>query len=43
MICKINRILITNSGNALLIGLEGNGVKSLTKLASFMQSNYFMN
>jgi dynein heavy chain len=37
MLCKINRIITSNFGSALLIGLGGSGCHTLTRLATYMQ------
>lgn len=38
MLCKVNRILLQPFGNALLIGLGGAGMRTLVKIASFIES-----
>jgi dynein heavy chain len=36
-LCKVNRIIQSPCGNALLVGLGGTGCRSLSRLAAFMQ------
>lgn len=36
-LCKVNRIIQSPFGNALLVGLGGTGCRSLSRLAAFMQ------
>ena len=38
MLCKINRIISSPFGHALMIGLGGAGSHTLTRLATHMQS-----